>query len=140
MKRLVTIAAALVIAGMTSPSFAHQIKRKHAHKKPVAAKTVNKTEESKALKMKPAEPVAKTPAVNETKPVVAAPSQPSATETTTNKAMDVAKDKAMDTATGGVKATTPTPSTSGVDPTAAAAKSATGSMPTTPNVAAPVAK
>ena len=49
MKRMMIVAAAaLVIAGMTAPSFAHVTKRKHMHKKPVAAKTITKKDEAKA--------------------------------------------------------------------------------------------
>jgi len=144
MKRtLIVAAAALLLAGMTSPSFAHKTGRKHMHKKPVAAKTINKKDEVKAIDTKSTEPVAKTPAVTETKPIATAPSHPSTTETMSNKAMDVAKDKAtdmakdkvMDAATSGVKsAVTPTtPSVPSVNPTTAATK-------VVPNVASPIAK
>ena len=150
MKRTMIVAAtALLIAGMTSPSFAHKTGRKHMHKKPVAAKTIDKKDEAKMIETKSAEPVAKMPTVTETKPVAATPSQPSTTETMTNKATDMAKDKAadmvkdkaMDAATGGMKpAVTATPSVPSVSPTTAATKAVTGSIPTTPNVAAPIAK
>jgi hypothetical protein len=117
-RTMIVATAALLIAGVSAPSFAQGTKHKHMHKKPVATKTVNGTEESKATESKSTVPVAKTPTVTETKPVSAAPSQPSTTETMTNKAMDMAKDKAtdvvkdkaMDAATSGMK----TPSVPGV--------------------------
>ena len=154
MKRLVTLAAvALLIGGMTSPSFAHKTGRKHMYKKPVAAKTVDKKDETKATETKSTEPVAKThsttPAVIETKPTAAASSHPSATETMTNKTMgmakdkatDMAKDKVMDTATSGMKsAVNPTPSVPSIPSTTAATKIVPNSIPTTPTAAAPIAK
>jgi|GEM_PF-4701249 len=150
MKRTTIVAAAaLVIAGMAAPSFAHVTKRKHMHKKPAAARTITKKDETKALETKSTEAVAKTPAVTETKPLAAAPSKPGASETMTNKAVDTAKDKATDVAkektanavTGGAKpVVNSTPSVPSVNPSAAATKAATSTMPATPSVTAPVAK
>ncbi len=150
MKRtMIVAAAALLIAGMTSPSFAHKTGRKHMHKKPVAAKTIDKKDEAKMIETKSAEPVAKMPTVTETKPVAAVPSKPSVIETMSykatdmvkDKATDMVKDKAMDAATSGVKsAVNPTASVPSVSPTTAAAKVVPSSIPTTPNVAAPIVK
>ena len=148
MKRSMIVgAAALLLTGTAYPILALD-----SHKNNEPAKAVEKKDESKATEVKPNEPMAKdatatTPAMTETKPAVVAPSAPSVADSVTDKAkdaakdktMDVAKDKAMDTTTSGMKRVTPTPSVPSIDPTSAA-KAATSSIPTTPNVAAPAAK
>jgi hypothetical protein len=140
MKRIVTLAAAaLVIGGLTSLSFANE--------------TVDKKNQTKTTETKSTEPIAKThttaPAAIETKPPASTPNHLSATETMTNKAADMTKDKAadpvkdkaMDAASSSVKSTVnPTPSKPSVPPTAAAAKVVPSSIPTTANGTAPVAK
>ena len=146
MKRIVTIAAAaLFLAGMTSPSLAHEMKRTHSHKKPVAAKTVKSTSESPTTATKPvSEPMVKkeapiapapapTAATAETKPTVpTTPNQPSMAEHATGKTTDMAKDKATEAATGVVKsAVSPTPIVPSTTPTtAAAAKAVANPVPT----------
>jgi hypothetical protein len=149
MKRSMIVgAAALLLTGVAYPIFALD-----SHKNNEPAKAIEKKDESKATELRPNEPMAKdaattTPTMTETKPVVVAPSAPSVTgsvtdkakDTVKDKAMDVAKDKAMDTTTSGMKTVTPTPSVPSIDPTSAATKAATSSIPTTPNVAAPAAK
>ena len=149
MKRSVIVgAAALLLAGVAYPILALD-----NHKNNEPAKAVEKKDESKAIEVKPNEPMAKdatatTPAMTETKPAEVAPNTPSVTDSVTDKtkdavkdkAMDVAKDKAMDTTTSGMKTVPPTPSVPSTDPTSAATKAATSSIPTTPNVAAPAAK
>ena len=145
MKRIVTItAAALFLAGMTSPSLAHEMKRTHSHKKPVAAKTVKSTSESPTTATKPvSEPVVKkeapitpapapTAATAETKPTVpTTANQPSMAEHATSKTTDIVKDQATEAATGAVKsAVSPTPSVPSTTPTTTtAAKAVAHPMP-----------
>ena len=149
MKRSMIVgAAALLLTGVAYPILALD-----SHKNNEPAKAVEKKDESKATEVKPNESMAKdatatTPAMTETKPAVVAPSAPSVTDSVTDKTkdavkdktMDVAKDKAADTTTSGMKTVTPTPSVPSTDPTSAATKATTSSIPTTPNVAAPAAK
>lgn len=122
MKRtMIVTAAALLLAGAAYPLFALDSKK---ITEPV--KAVEKKDESKALEVKPSEPMAKdatttspvvtekkeikpnepvakdatttTPAVTETKPATPAPSTSTAAPAMTDKAKDVVKDKVMDTA------------------------------------------
>jgi hypothetical protein len=149
MKRSVIVgAAALLLAGVVYPILALD-----SHKNNEPAKAVEKKDESKATEVKPNESMAKdatatTPAMTETKPAVVAPSAPSVTDSVTDKTkdavkdktMDVAKDKAANATPSGMKTVIPTPSVPSTDPTSAATKATTSSIPTTPNVAAPAAK